>query len=159
MEERDLLFKLKIDVMETSILFQTLRETIVFMIEKNAWILKDIDLQESYSKLAEMTQISNLQMESFTKKLNQEEDKGGFLSVIDFMDEFDVIRENIHLESAFMTNMIDYMGILNNVGEEFLSPAIVEEEIDEFFEKDELIYNQLKLNNKVLKKLREGSEN
>ena len=141
--------KLKFEIINTSFFLKRLEKEAVFILQTNSWILEDINLFESFTKLKEMLFKSNNDLTEFVERIKFLDTKSVLFNESDLIDEFDYIKENIHLESGFLTNIINYMIIVIN-------PNINEitERLEEYLETDIICYNQMKINNENLKKLR-----
>ena len=68
------------------------------------------------------------------------------------IDEFDYIKENIHLESGYLSNMVNYIKIVINCN---INDSSIVEKLEQYHEVDISCYNQVKINNKELKKLKQ----
>lgn len=142
---------LKIEVVDLVLLFKELKEEVILMLLTNSWILEDINLFESFCHLQEMIDISNNDLDEFIKRINLLDNNSSIFYLADLKDEFDYIKENIRLESSYITNMINYMAIvtLPNIN----GPEIVER-LEQYQDNDISCYNQMKINNEGLKRLK-----
>lgn len=151
MQRKDYFTELKMEIVRYSYDFTMLRETIVVMLETNRWVLEDINLCESFYHLQEMVEITYQEFTEFVEEIKILDRNMVIFNINDLLDYFDYIKENIHLESMYMTNMIDYMAIIMNHSIE--ADEIVER-CTEYDRKDSTYLNQMKLNNDGLKKLK-----
>lgn len=143
--------KLKLDIIALTDTFRLLKETVVFMLQSNSWILEDIKLCESFLHLQEMVEVSNNDLDEFVQRIYLLDSSSYDFSKEDLMDEFDYIRENIHLESGYITNMVNYMVI---VDDPLLHEMDKINKLEEYQDIDVSCYNQMKINNEGLKRLR-----
>lgn len=148
----DWYYELKLKVISLSFLFKMLKEEVVVMMITNPWVLDDINLSESFNNVKEMIDISDSDLNMFVEIINKlENDSNGFY-VAELKDEFEIIKENIHLEAGFITNMINnYMMVVNDYT---INGQQIDERLDEYLDNDTACYNQMKINNDYLKKLR-----
>lgn len=151
MQKKDYFTELKEEMVRYSFHFLSLRETVVIMLETNRWIVEDINLYESFCHLQEMIEITYQEFAELVEEINALEHNMQIFNISDLLEQFDYIKENIHLESMYITNMVDYMKIIIN-------PSIQADEIGErcsqYDENDDMYLNQMKLNNDGLKKLK-----
>jgi hypothetical protein len=149
--ENDWYRNLKLDVIGLAVLFADIKVEIIFMLNTNPWILSDINLCESFFHLQEMIDANNLNLEDFIKRINFLEDNSILFNKDDLLYEFDFIKENVYLESGFITNMIDYMAIINDYT---INGSEILERLEKYQDIDVLYYNQMKINNENLKQLK-----
>ncbi len=150
--EEDWFYQLKIETMDLAFLFQQMKQIVVFMLHIHPWILEDINLFESFSHLQDMIDVSNADLNEFIQEIQILDNDNKYFSKIDLLDEFNYIKENIHLESGYLTNMVNYIKIVINHSIHDLS---IVEKLEQYHEIDISCYNQMKINNKELKKLKQ----
>jgi len=143
--------QLKFDLINLLLVFKSIKEETIFMLLTNRWILEDTNLFESFIHLKEMIDTSNNDLDEFIKRINVLEDKSIMFDKTDLKDEFDFIKENIHLEDSFIANMINYMIIVNDLT---INGIDITEKLEQFQDIDISCYNQMKINNENLKQLK-----
>lgn len=143
--------KLKLDIINLVLLFNQIKEETVFMMLTNHWILEDVNLFESFIHLKEMIDVSNNNLDDFVKRICLLDDSSTLFDKSDLKDEFDFIKKNIHLESGFIINMINYMVIITNP---FINNSEKVEKLEQYQDIDISCYNQMKINNENLKQLK-----
>ena len=151
MQRKDYFTELKEEMVRYNFYFLSLRETIVIMLETNRWIVEDINLYESFCYLQEMIETTYQELTELVGDINTLEHTMQIFNISDLLDQFDYIKENIRLESMYITNMVDYMEIIHNSsieGEE------ITERCNQYNQKDYTYLNKMKLNNDGLKKLK-----
>jgi len=141
---------MKTEINDLVLLFKMLKEEFLIMLLTNSWILTDINLADSFSKIKGAIDISNSDMDVFIEKINMLDESANVFYVADLKDEFEFIKENIYLESSYITNMVKRMILLNLP---YVSLEILEK-LEEYQEIDIYCYNQIEFNNEGLKKLR-----
>jgi len=146
----DWFFEMKTEINDLVLLFKMLKEEFLIMLLTNSWILTDINLADSFSKIKGAIDISNSDMDVFIEKINMLDESANVFYVADLKDEFEFIKENIYLESSYITNMVKRMILLNLP---YVSLEILEK-LEEYQEIDIYCYNQIEFNNEGLKKLR-----
>ena len=146
----DWFFEMKTEINDLVLLFKMLKEEFLIMLLTNSWILTDINLAESFSKIKGAIDISNSDMDVFIEKINMLDESANVFYIADLKDEFEFIKENIYLESSYITNMVKRMILLNLP---YVSLEILEK-LEEYQEIDIYCYNQIEFNNEGLKKLR-----
>lgn len=151
MQRKDYFTELKMEVVNYNYDFMMLRENMVTMIQTNRWILEDINLYESFSNLQEMVEISYQEFTELVEEIKLLERNLEVFDINDLVEQFDYIKENIHLESMYITNMIDYMEIISNP---FIQGEEIKDRCDQYNQNDCTYLNQMKLNNDGLKKLK-----
>lgn len=151
MQRKDYFTELKEEMVRYNFYFLSLRETVVIMLETNRWIVEDINLYESFCFLQEMIETTYQELTELVGDINTLEHTMQIFNISDLFDQFDYIKENIHLESMYITNMVDYMEIIHDSsieGEE------ITERCNQYSQKDYTYLNKMKLNNDGLKKLK-----
>jgi len=143
--------KLKFEIIDLSLFFKMLEIQTVFVLNTNGWILEDINLFESFAHLKEMLCKSNNDLNEFVKRISLLDSNLILFDKSDLIDEFDFIKENINLESNFLTNIVNYITIVNNPS---INDFGIIERLEQYQEIDISCYNQMKINNEELKKLR-----
>lgn len=146
-------WSLKFDVVRLVDFFQLVREETVYMLQTNRWILTDVNLLESFCQLQEMIEASNQDLNDFIQEVKQveKESKENISLKEHLQEEFENIRETIHLEASYITNMIEYMCIVDDYT---LDPDEMIERLDEYDDKDFCCYQQIKINQEQLKQLK-----
>ena len=114
-------------------------------------VFKSIKEETIFIHLKEMIDTSNNDLDDFIKRINLLEDKSIMFDKTDLKDEFDFIKENIHLEDSFIANMINYIIIINNFT---INGIDITEKLEQFQDIDISCYNQMKINNENLKQLK-----
>lgn len=150
--EEDWFCQLKKETVDLVLLFQQVQQTAVFMLHTHPWILEDINLFESFSHLQEMLNVSNIDLNEFIQEIYSLDSNSMYFSKNDLIDEFDYIKENIHLESGYLSNMVNYIKIVINCN---INDSSIVEKLEQYHEVDISCYNQVKINNKELKKLKQ----
>lgn len=143
--------ELKLDIINLVLLFKEIKEDVILMLVTNAWILEDVNLFESFEHLKEMIDVSNSDLNSFVDRIELLDNNPNMFNVTDLKDEFDFIKENIKLEVGFFTNMVGYMGMVDDFT---LDEADIMERLEIYLDVDTSCYNQMKINNEQLKQLR-----
>jgi len=143
--------KLKFEIIDLSLFFKMLEIQTVFVLNTNGWILEDINLFERLEHLKEMLCKSNNDLNEFVKRISLLDSNLILFDKSDLIDEFDFIKENINLESNFLTNIVNYITIVNNPS---INDFGIIERLEQYQEIDISCYNQMKINNEELKKLR-----
>lgn len=143
--------KLKLEIIDLVLFFNKIKKMVIFLLLTNYWILEDINLFESFSHLKEMIDISNSDLDEFVEKIKLFDNNSIIFDKNDLLDEFEFIKENIWLEFSFITNMIKYMTIVNDLT---INNLEIEEELEQYQEIDISCYNQMKINNEQLKILK-----
>ena len=143
--------ELKYEIVDFVMFFKDIKEVVIYMLLTNRWILEDINLSESFTHLKEMIDVSNEDLEKFIKTITLLENNSTIFNMNDLIDEFDYIKENISLESSFITNLVNYMAIITDPS---INDLEIIDKLEEYQEIDISCYNQMKINNKGLKKLR-----
>lgn len=151
MDKFDWFNKLKIDIIDLMLTLQKLKQEFVFMIVSNDWILEDINLFESFSHLKEMIDTSDIDLTKLVEFVYKLDDDSSLFNRVDLLDEFEYIKENIHLEYNYIINMTNYMILVNDFS---INGDEITEKLLDYYDNDILFYNQMKLNNKNLKQLR-----
>lgn len=152
MKNIDWYTKLKFQIVDLALLFNDLKKEIYVMVYTNLWILEDINLFESFSHLEEMVNISNDDLGKLVERIKLLDNNSSIIfDKSDLLDEFEFIKENIHLELGYITNMINYMVIVTNQNINSIEQI---EKLEQCQEIDISCYNQMKINNNDLKKLR-----
>lgn len=143
--------KLKIETIQIALFSQQIRKRTIFMLRTHRWVLEDINLCESFSHLQEMIGVSNHDLDQFVQEIYTLDNGTALFNKDDLLDEFAYIKENICLESDFLTNMVNYITIIINPNINDLS---IVERLEQYREIDISCYNQMKINNKELKQLK-----
>lgn len=151
MQRKDYFTELKEEMIRYSFHFMLLRETVVVMLETNRWIVEDINLYESFCNLQEMIELTYQEFTELVEDVNVLEQNMQVFSISDFLEQFDYIKENIHLESMYITNMVDYIEIIRNP---YINGNEITIRCSQYDQKDYTYLNQMKLNNDGLKKLK-----
>lgn len=146
----DWFYDMKVEIIDLVFLFQMLKKEFLVMFFTNSWILTDPNLAESFSKIKEIIDVSNNDLAILVEKIKMLDQNSNMFYVCDLKDEFEFIKENIHLEASYITNMIKRMILLSIPGMEFANL----EKLEEYEEIDISCYNQMKINNDELKRLR-----
>ena len=147
----DLINEIKLEIIDLVLLFKMIKEEVILMLYTNGWILNDINLFESFVHLKEMIDISNSDLDKFIERIKMLDNNLNIFYVSDLKDEFDIIKENIYLEAGFITNMIDYMAIVDDVT---INDNEIIKRLEQYQDNDISCYNQMKINNENLKQLR-----
>ena len=147
----DWYYEIKLEVISLALLFKMLKEEVVVMLITNPWILDDVNLCESFCHAREMIDISADDLDKFVENINGLENDSSIFYVADLKDEFEVIKENIHLEVGFITNMINYMALSIDFN---IDDIELNDRFEEWYDNDTACYSQMKINNDYLKKLR-----
>lgn len=143
--------EIKLEIIDLVLLFKMIKEEVILMLYTNGWILNDINLFESFVHLKEMIDISNSDLDKFIERIKMLDNNLNIFYVSDLKDEFDIIKENIYLEAGFITNMIDYMAIVDDVT---INDNEIIKRLEQYQDNDISCYNQMKINNENLKQLR-----
>ena len=133
-----------------------IKEELVSLLVTNKWISEDYNLGESLIKLTEMILISEKDLDVFMHELQRLDNNHVTFEVEDIKAMFDYIKENIHLESGYLKNMIEYMPIVDDTT---LDYETVKEKFDNYLECDIACFNQMKINNNELKKIKRERSN
>lgn len=149
--ELDWFVKLKMEVVKLRINFNEFKKNIVALLLTSPWILEDANLFESYVRLQEMVEISEVDLDSLTKELEYLEMQPVTFAIDDVMREFNFVRENIDLEMAYLFNMSLYMLLVDNYS---LSALEIEERCNIYAEIDTWCHDQMEINNEQLKILK-----
>jgi hypothetical protein len=151
--EKDWYNNLKFKIIDLVMLFTEIKSETVIMLYTNRWILENINLRESFSHLHEMIGISNSDLDELIERINLQEIDTILFNENDLLDEFDFIRENIHLEAGYITNMIDYMTIVTDPTINS-SDSDITYRLEQYQDINISCYNQMKINNENLKELK-----
>lgn len=146
----DWFFEMKVEIIDLVLLFKMVKEEFLVMLFTNSWVLSDPNLAESFSKIKEIIDISNNDLDSFIEKVKMLDQNSTVFYVCDLKDEFEFIKENIHLEASYITNMIKRMVLVSIPGMDLENL----EKLEEYEEIDISCYNQMRINNDELKRLR-----
>ena len=103
-----------------------------------------------------MILISERDLDIFMKELQTLDNNHVTFAVEDIKAIFDYIKENIHLESGYLKNMIEYIPIVDDTT---LDYKTVKEKFDNYLECDIACFNQMKINNDELKKIKRERSN
>ncbi len=141
---------LKLEILKLNNFFVGIRQEIIYMLLTNSWILEDMNLYESFCHLQEMIEGSYQDLNDFVQEINYLETCSESFLIEDLKDELEYIRETIYLEASYITNMVDYMCIIDDYT---LSPMELKQRLNDYNEKDFCCYEQVKINRKQLKEL------
>lgn len=143
--------KLKFEIIELSINLKKIKLDTVFLFVTNQWVFEDCNLIESFTHLLEMFDISYDDLSKLVKLIYQLDLTSTEFNKIDLLDEFDFIKENINIEFDYLSNIEKYLSLVDNYT---IDVDQINEIFDEYYENDNVYYNQMKINNKNLKLLR-----
>ncbi len=147
---------LKSELVNLNVFFTDLRKETIYMLLTNCWILEDINLCESFCHLQDMIEGSCQDLSDLIQEINDVETSSKFFLTEDLKDELEYVKETIQLEASYMTNMVDYMCIIDDYS---LSPTEITQRLEEYCDKDMCCYEQVKINRKQLKELKEERRN
>lgn len=143
--------KLKFEIIELSINLKKIKLDTVFLFVTNQWVFEDCNLIESFTHLLEMFDISYDDLSKLVKLIYQLDSTSTEFNKIDLLDEFDFIKENINIEFDYLSNIEKYLSLVDNYT---IDVDQINEIFDEYYENDNVYYNQMKINNENLKLLR-----
>lgn len=147
---------IKQETVSLTLFLKFIKEEIVFVLLTNKWISEDYNLGESLIKLTEMILISEKDLDSFMQELHKLDNNHVTFEVEDIKTIFDYIKENIHLEAGYLKNMMDYMVI---VDDDTLDYETLKEKFCNYLDCDIACFNQVKINNDELKKIKKERRN
>lgn len=142
---------IKQETVSLTLFLKFIKEEIVFVLLTNRWISEDNNLGESLIKLTEMILTSEKDLDSFMQELQKLDNNCVTFEVEDIKAIFDYIKENIYLEAGYFKNMMDYMIIVDDIT---LDDETMKEKIQNYLDCDIACFNQVKINNSELKKIK-----
>ena len=147
----DWFINLKMEIVRLRVTLDIFKQDVVILVLANFWILEDINLFESYTKLQEMIELSDINLESLTKELDCLDEKSIPFAVEDIICEFNFVRDNINLGMFYLFNMLGYMVLVDDYS---LSSLEIDEKCNRYAGVDKYCYEQMKANNEQLKILK-----
>lgn len=151
MQIKDEFTFIKLELLKLNVFFTHFRKETIYMLLTNRWILEDINLCESFCHLQDMIEGSCQDFHDLIQEINDLETSSKLFLIEDLKDELEYVKETIQLEASYMTNMVDYMCIIDDYS---LSPTEMTQRLEEYCDKDFCCYEQVKINREQLKQLK-----
>lgn len=120
------------------------------LVKNNPWILADINACESYYKLLEIDSANEKDLISIIDYVNHLEEKCICFSRDELLSEYQIIEENYYLEFTFLLNILRYVVANTN----FYNGTSNNDLINEYYNYDDFCFNQIKLNETMIKELK-----
>lgn len=132
-----------------------LRQLSVILFITKPWIMDDINLCERFINLLEVEDDNYKQIDSLIKEIENHKNGLKIFAQADLIDEYDYISENVSLTSSYFYMILGYLSMLKF--------NMSQEELCEYFsmnyDNSECCFEQLKINNKELVKLKQERRN
>lgn len=147
----DYFFEVKREIVSLLCLFKLAKETLLEILITNSWILNDPNLAESFTRIKETIDISNNDLDLFIEKIRLLDEELSVFYMYDLKDQFEIIKETIYIESSSVVNLINYIVAFEDF-RDF-------QKLEQCQQMDVMYYNQIKINNEQLKKIKKEGEN
>lgn len=147
----DLYSELKIEGVKLFFLLEFVKREVLLMVFNNSWLLRDNNLSQSFIHLNEMVNISSTDLEELLVRLDTLDNSLVLFDINDLVDELTLVMGNIYLENEFLVNMKFYIDAINNSK---VSTQEITVQLEKYLEKDISCYNEMRMNNEDLKRLR-----
>lgn len=147
----DYFFEVKREIVSLLCLFKLVKETLLEILITNSWILNDPNLAESFTRIKENIDISNNDLDLFIEKIRLLDEESSVFYMYDLKDQFEIIKETIYIESSSVVNLINYIVAFEDF-RDF-------QKLEQCQQMDVMYYNQIKINNEQLKKIKKEGEN
>lgn len=151
-DSNDWWISLKMNVINLNVFKQIVEYKTYMLIKNNSWILEDINLCESYSKLLTINSIINEEFDNLVYDIKYVDETNDIFVSGDIDKEFKFVRDSVLTENLCIDNILNFISFTSDID-------ISSDELDigcETFNKfDKKCFNECKNINKQLKKLRE----
>lgn len=116
-----------------------------------SWIYNDENMKESMSRLIDIHNLNGknlLDLISYVKKLDDNNDEFFYA---DLIEEFECVKTNMDLQDSYYNNMLEYIGFCDDITN---SRKDIEEFDNIFCLKDDSIFDQVQVNDSVIKMIK-----
>ena len=116
------------------------------------WIVNDDNMNESISRLIDIHNSNVINLIDFISYVKKLDDSGNEFFYTDLIEEYEHVKNNMNLQTSYYDNMVRYIAFCDDVTKPWED---IETFADEFSIMDDSIFDQVQVNNSVIKMIKQ----
>ena len=116
------------------------------------WIVNDDNMKESLSRLIDIHNLNVVNLIDFISYVKNLDNSGKEFFYTDLIEEYEHVKNNMDLQDSYYNNMLGYIAFCDDVTRPWQD---IETFADEFTIKDDSIFDQVQVNNSVIKMIKQ----